>query len=1264
MFDIFLNLMIFSQIILINSQTSVTLSSIKTNINNNINTLTKADLSAKGGSYAFSNDGTKYCGQISFIGNQVNEINNFKFPQVNVTDDCKTKILEKYKAADIVIAKIFKIHDFAANSNNYKAGIESIIDVIYYQFFPFINGKADNNQPIDISSVCSEKVVIFSPLYIEETLKNKFVAVSGQNPKTDIKHLRNYDIFDPDSKIYKDICYPITYSLASENIIEKEDSFKNYDISLYQRKIYYFPGNLMLCPEGYTYLGTDKDTVSPMCECDFNSKYKLSDNFVTEHNTYLSFEFDEEKFNKTKKDNYLSIETFKCIKLPFTKTGFKNNFGSIFILVIIVIVLLSYLILVISGKHHMLSVLELLYNSNIKSMNYIKNAGNANANNLQNPLPYDTRSNNYLLSSQRGIVNNGLLMSSLLTGNNYLNGKNDNKKAKTIKVGKSKNASKNNVQVYNPNAIDINKSKNEKSDIIDDDEEKEKENDKDKTDVGNSKSNDKNDIIVNNEEKKDNEEKEKEKEEEKSKEEEEEEEDGDEEEEKEEDNKDNNKEEEKNNDKEKEEDDEKEEEKNDDKEKENDGKKEKDDEEEDEDEDDEEGEEEEDEDNKKANPPKKSYIKFLIRPHPPKKKSSNGGNDNDEYEKKNKKKKAKSPIEIALNVKDLREMMFKNQPQQARSNDNGNNGQSNMPNMPPNGLGYNPYNMGFMPPPPFPFNEDAIRKEYENKAKQRELEFQKEIAEQKEKERRREMDNMYERERQRERDLYYDRRRDDDYRDRGYNRRREEDLYREKERLNQQNQEVQKMKESLQKEYEEKHLKDKEKDLELQKELSKAKDLIKGKEIDFEKELLKQKQALKEQHEKESKEIIEKKDKELQLLKEEKDREIQRLKEDKDREMKILKEDLGRDKKQQEEKLKKKEKEFKKEKQKLKELQKGMTTNSFFMNGTMQQQMIDLNNTLNKYNEKIETPQIVVPIDSIFTDEELNSMNFSDSFMYDKRTLCQIYTSFINRKQPLFFLFNYNSSSSNSVSTFQINYNSIKYIMFCVELMIYLFFYATFFGSKSVTYILKKQFTFRKRCIFAIILSPFCMIAKSVIHYFVYDNINKKIAEIKMRCYTNFLVGKKKEDEKVNDFKEFWESDVEDKKEDKEAKEKKEEDADLQEIENDNIPEDEKIRRKDKYEKKKLKTLIKDLIALFKKKIWVSFIVMILVMFIEWYYISAFCAVYKNTQLNFFVNILISYIFSNIIPFVYCLIPTIFRQNAVKEQSEISFYIYKVFQII
>ena len=483
--------------------------------------------------------------------------------------------------------------------------------------------------------------------------------------------------------------------------------------------------------------------------------------------------------------------------------------------------------------------------------------------------------------------------------------------------------------------------------------------------------------------------------------------------------------------------------------------------------------------------------------------------------------------------------------------------------------------------------------------------------------------------------------------------------------MNQQNQEIQKIREKLQKEYDEKQYKDRERDLEFQKELSKARDMQKQKEIEYEKELLKQKELLKEQFEKEKKEIIEKKDKEIQNLREEKDREIQRLKEDKEREIKYMKEDMDREIKTQDEKIKKKEKEFKREKQKIKEMQK-LTSNSFFMNGmnansTIQQQLMEMNNSFNRY-EKIETPQIVVPIDSIFTDQELNAMDFDNSYMYDKRTLCQVYLSFINRKHSLFFLFNYNSSSSSSISTFQINYKSVKFLMFCVEIMIYLFFYATFFGSKSITDILNGNFNFRKKCIFGIILSPFCMIAKSVIHHFVYDKMNVKIAEIKMRCYSNFIVGKKPEEIKVNDFKDFWESDEDQPK--KEKDEKKEEMADIQEIEDDNLPEDEKMRRKEKYEKRKLKTLIKELIQLFKKKILISFLIMIFVLFFMWYYISAFCCVYKNSQLSFFSNILISFGFSNLIPFIYCLLPTIFRQEAVKEQSKFAFFIAQIFQIV
>jgi hypothetical protein len=177
--------------------------------------------------------------------------------------------------------------------------------------------------------------------------------------------------------------------------------------------------------------------------------------------------------------------------------------------------------------------------------------------------------------------------------------------------------------------------------------------------------------------------------------------------------------------------------------------------------------------------------------------------------------------------------------------------------------------------------------------------------------------------------------------------------------------------------------------------------------------------------------------------------------------------------------------------------------------------------------------------------------------------------------------------------------------------------------------------------------------------------MNKKIAEIKIRCYTNFNVGKRKEEIKVNEFRDFWESDGGEQPKNKEEFEKKEEIDDIQDIENDeNLSEEEKMRRKDKYEKRRLKQLIKEVISLFQKKLLISSVILILVMFFEWIYISSFCAVYKNSQLKFFVSILVCYGFANLIPFVYCLVPTIFKQDAVRDESKFSFFLASVFQMI
>ena len=761
--------------------------------------------------------------------------------------------------------------------------------------------------------------------------------------------------------------------------------------------------------------------------------------------------------------------------------------------------------------------------------------------------------------------------------------------------------------------------------------------------------------------------------------------------------------------------------------------------EDDEDEDDGDGEGDEEGDEEDESESNQSYKNKINKenkkdkPNPPKK-SANGGKE-EENGQKEKKRKSKNPIEISLNVKDLRDMMFKDQMQpqsintkqspkedpkekskeklrtkprrKSKSNNNINNNGNNNPNngynnnnnnYPPNGFPFPPYipPLGMMPygMPPYPYNGGPNPQHHdETQNLKKELEYQKELNDRRDREYRREREDMLERERERQRQRDYDLDRERRLRemDRMYgmggmggiggmerfenvikknkggikrgstlwNDDSDDILMKEREKFSQEQDKFIKVKEQLEEEIKKK----KEENEQIQKDLN----LIKGdqdkKQLEFEKLLLQKDQELKEQFEKEKKEIIEAKNREIQILKEDKDREIQRLREDKDREIDLLKKDMQNEIKKKDDTIKKKVKVIEKQKKETKELKKDLTTGNTFYTNNINASPGMNNLSYVKKEEKLEAPQVVVSIDSIFTDQELNAMGFEESCQFDKRNLCQVYLSFINRKQPLFFFFNYNNSSSG-ISIFQINYQSIRFIIICIDFMIYMFIYCTFFGTKSITYIYLRKFNFRRMCILGSIISPFCLIIRSVIHHFVYDPMNKKIAEIKMRCYTNFIVGKKKEELKVNEFKDFWESDGGDEK-NKDELDKKEEMADIQEIENDeNLSEEEKMRRKDKYEKMRLKSLIKEVIALFQKKLLISFCIIIVVIFFEWMYVSSFCAVYKNSQLKFFLSLLVCYGFANLIPFVYCLVPTIFKQDAVRDESRFSFFLATVFQII
>ena len=80
------------------------------------------------------------------------------------------------------------------------------------------------------------------------------------------------------------------------------------------------------------------------------------------------------------------------------------------------------------------------------------------------------------------------------------------------------------------------------------------------------------------------------------------------------------------------------------------------------------------------------------------------------------------------------------------------------------------------------------------------------------------------------------------------------------------------------------------------------------------------------------------------------------------------------------------------------------------------------------------------------------------------------------------------------------------------------------------------------------------------------------------------------------------------------------------------------------------------------KKLKIKFIIFFIIIFLLvsffWYFIAAFCAVYKNTQIILIENTLSSYGLSLLYPIELNLIPGIFRIPSLKNYSRCSKCIY------
>ena len=101
-----------------------------------------------------------------------------------------------------------------------------------------------------------------------------------------------------------------------------------------------------------------------------------------------------------------------------------------------------------------------------------------------------------------------------------------------------------------------------------------------------------------------------------------------------------------------------------------------------------------------------------------------------------------------------------------------------------------------------------------------------------------------------------------------------------------------------------------------------------------------------------------------------------------------------------------------------------------------------------------------------------------------------------------------------------------------------------------------------------------------------------------------------------------------------------------------------------KKERVHIKQKFINLINCLKIKFYLFFIIKFIFLLFFWYYLSSFCAVYKNTQIHIIKDTLICFSLSLINPFLLYLLPGIFRLISLKGKNKNKECIYKISKII
>ena len=178
---------------------------------------------------------------------------------------------------------------------------------VEYQLY---NPKPDGNShynPFNSLSGC-DSIFVQVPLWLTDDYKKKIVEL----------YSKNIDIFDINQKFYTDLCFPF----------HAVDFDADLTLGKRQRVYYYYNANL--CEKSCTFIDIDLNTFQAICECPLKTSINL--NRASED----LFDYIEQKDQKILHDEKISnFKSMKCFKYIFSKDGFLENWGSYFMMLMI-----------------------------------------------------------------------------------------------------------------------------------------------------------------------------------------------------------------------------------------------------------------------------------------------------------------------------------------------------------------------------------------------------------------------------------------------------------------------------------------------------------------------------------------------------------------------------------------------------------------------------------------------------------------------------------------------------------------------------------------------------------------------------------------------------------------------------------------------------------------------------------------------------------------------------------------------------------------